>query len=259
MTHYIFMGWDPRDDLAYKVAERSIRAHTKSDIEIIPLRDHELRRLGLYWRPYEVAEQGQMTDSKDGKPFSTGFSFSRFLVPKLAQIMGITNPILFVDPDILVCSDIAELFSLWECDKAVMCVQHDYAPVEQTKFDGMIQARYFRKNWSSVMLFNPDMGSAPSVYHVNNATGSFLHGMLWAADDKIGSLPHEWNHLVGYDEPNEKAKIYHYTLGTPDISGRTGDEHEREWWSYVKQNEVSSLAKLKHMSKAEISNWKAIA
>ena len=48
--------------------------------------------------------------------------------------------------------DIAELWALRDDRYAVMCVQHNHVPKEETKFLDEIQTKYAYKNWSSVML-----------------------------------------------------------------------------------------------------------
>lgn len=243
MRHW-FVGFDARDDLAFRIAVRSMRRHSR-DVKVIPLKDHELRRAGFYWRQYQVRANGQKIDEVDGKPFSTDFSFSRFCVPELARAMQIHEPVLFTDPDVLLRADINELFDAWSDDYALMCVQHAHTPKEATKFDGMEQTRYFRKNWSSVMLLHPDRTQKLTLHKVNNQPGSDLHAMLWASDAEIGALAPEWNHLVNYDEPNPKAKLVHFTLGDPSHPERANDEFAREWATYLEpdetENEVTEL------------------
>lgn len=241
MTRHWFIGFDPRDELAGKVAMRSMLHHAEfkdGAIKVHFLRDHELRRAGLYWRAYEVKPNGQKIDWADGKPFSTDFSFSRFCVPELARLMGIHEPVLFTDPDVMFRAPIETIFESWDDTKGLMCVPHDHTPKEHTKFDGMEQTRYFRKNWSSVMLLHPDRTLALTTQKVNNWPGSQLHALLWARDDEIGHLDKSWNHLVGYDEPNKNAKLVHFTLGTPDIPGRENDEFAQEWRTYIQPEEM---------------------
>lgn len=250
-----FVGWDARDDLASRVAIRSMVRHVGAKgVRVILLKDHELRRAGFYWRAYEVRANGQKIDCGDGKPFSTDFSFSRFCVPELARAMGIHDPVLFTDPDILLRADINELFDLWDPSCAVMCVQHAHQPKEATKMDGLEQTRYFRKNWSSVMLLDPVKTKDMNVFKVNNWRGSDLHAMLWAEDQKIGALPNEWNHLVNYDEPQENAKLVHFTLGTPDMGGRENDPYADEWRSYLEEDEKTSL--ITALVPAKPAGWK---
>lgn len=58
---------------------------------------------------------------------------------------------LFCDLDFMFRDDIKKLFALADDRYAVMCVQHDYQPPEETKMDGRTQTKYARKNWSSLM------------------------------------------------------------------------------------------------------------
>jgi hypothetical protein len=64
----------------------------------------------------------------------------------------------------------------------------------------------------SVMLFNNKRCLNMTPSFIADGTNG-LFDMKWAA--KIGSLPPEWNHLVGYDDPNPGAKIIHFTKGVP--------------------------------------------
>ena len=52
---------------------------------------------------------GQPYDEIDGRPFSTDFSFTRFLVPHLNMYQGIA---LFMDSDMYLRTDITELFDM---------------------------------------------------------------------------------------------------------------------------------------------------
>ena len=119
----IFIGYDPKEDIAYEVCKYSILKRSSIPVEIHPIKQSELRQKGLYWR-------------ERGKLESTEFSFSRFLTPHLANFEGWA---MFVDCDFLYLSDIKELVDLIDDKFAIMCVQHDYAPKETTKMDGAVQ------------------------------------------------------------------------------------------------------------------------
>ena len=175
-----YVGWDQRDITAYGVCEQSLLGNSSVPLEIIPLKEWELRQQGIFWRPYRVDEKGQMWDDRDGRPFSTNFSFTRFCIPMIEDYRD--EWVVFCDADMLWMADVAELFDLIEDDKAVMCVQHDHKPPENTKMDGVIQTHYLRKNWSSVMLLNPAKCQGLTRYAVNNSTGAWLHAMCWAKD-----------------------------------------------------------------------------
>ncbi|CAA0810931.1 Protein CDI [Striga hermonthica] len=202
----IFIGYDPREDLAYEVCRHSLLKRSSVPIEIIPIKQQELRDKGLYWR-------------ERGKLESTEFSFSRFLTPCLANYEGWA---MFVDCDFLYLNDIKELVDLIDEKYAVMCVQHDYTPKETTKMDGAVQTVYPRKNWSSMVLYNCGHAKnrvlTPEV--VNKESGAFLHRFQWLEDGEIGEIPFVWNFLVGHNkvvdgDKNTYPRAIHYTLGGP--------------------------------------------
>ena len=200
----VFVGYDPREDIAYQVCKHSIVSRNEK-IEVRPLIQKELREQGYYDRPID-------------KLASTEFTFTRFLVPELCNFNGWA---VFMDCDMILQTDIAELFAQADDKYAVMCVKHDYTPKEGTKMDGKAQTVYPRKNWSSVMLFNC---GHPSNQNLNvelvndpDITGKYLHRFSWLKDEEIGELKPEWNWLAGwYKEPDDgKPKLIHYTEGGP--------------------------------------------
>ena len=99
-----YVGYDPRDDNAYKVCTRSLRKNASVPVEIIPLYDWELRKKGIYYRGYRMDGSGQMYDDKDNRPFSTQFSFTRFTVPLLEDYGS--EWVMFMDADMMWRSDI---------------------------------------------------------------------------------------------------------------------------------------------------------
>ncbi|WVZ01988.1 hypothetical protein V8G54_022794 [Vigna mungo] len=202
----VFVGYDPREDIAYEVCRHSILKKASIPVEIIPIKQSELRKNGLYWREKDQYE-------------STEFSFSRFLTPKLANYEGWA---MFVDCDFLYLADIKELRDLIDEKYAVMCVQHEYVPKEATKMDGAVQTVYPRKNWSSMVLYNcgHPKNSVLTPEAVNTETGAFLHRFQWLQDDEIGSIPFVWNFLEGHNkvvenDPSTFPKAIHYTRGGP--------------------------------------------
>ena len=196
----IFIGYDPREAVAFNVLAHSIQTRASEPVTIAPLMLSQLGK--LMWRARHDLQ-------------STDFSFSRFLVPHLCDYQGWA---LFMDCDMLVRDDIARLWALRDDSYAVMCVKHDHVPNESTKFLGQTQTRYEKKNWSSVMLFNTAKCRALTADYVNTASGLDLHRFHWLGnDDLIGEIPHRWNHLVDYDPPAPAAEIsnLHFTTGGP--------------------------------------------
>ena len=196
----VFIGFDPRETVAYHVFAHSILARASAPVTIAPLMLSQLG--GLLTRPRHALQ-------------STDFSFSRFLVPHLC---GFEGSALFFDCDMLMLDDVARLWALRDERFAVQVVKHHHVPKEQVKFLEQTQTKYEKKNWSSVMLFNAARCRRLTLDYVNAASGLELHQFKWlAGDHEIGELPHRWNHLVDYDPPAPQAEIsnLHYTIGGP--------------------------------------------
>lgn len=231
----IYIGYDERDHRAYNVLRYSIMRFNK-EYDIIPLYEPALRRAGLFRRTHLVSPDNpnQKIDSFDRKPFSTDFTFTRFLIPALNQYDGMA---LFMDADMFVRADIAGIFEVYNDSRyAVQCVKHKYEPEPGLKLDGQLQTNYNRKNWSSFMLFNCSHKSNLNltVDDVNLRKGSWLHGFGWLKDEEIGDIHPEWNWLDGHSSPDIEAKNVHFTTGGPWFDkwkpARTIEEaYAKEW------------------------------
>ena len=209
----VYIGYDPREEIAAAVCASSIRRH--SDAEPISLKWNNPDVERIYQRPYE-RKGTQYLDGITGAPFSTQFSFTRFLVPYLEGYQGWA---IFCDCDFLFRSDIEEVLSECDPEKAVYVVQHEHNPPSGIKMDGVQQTRYYRKNWSSFIVWNCEHRSNRwiSPAEVNRKDGRWLHAFKWLKDDEIGALPVEWNYLVGHNTPDQckEPKAVHYTEGGP--------------------------------------------
>ena len=222
----VFIGYDPREAVAWDVCAHSMREHSSAPLAITKLDLEWLRRIGLYRRTF-YTENGQRFDCTDGRPFSTDFSFSRFLAPMLAG----SGKCLFVDSDFLFRSDVAALFSLANPRYAASVVKHAYDPPAATKMRGQVQAAYDRKAWSSLVLWNCDHALTQSLtpYEVNFRPGRWLHGFRWLPDTDLGALPAEWNWLDGHSDPTMEPHAVHFTRGTPDMPGWEWTQYSGEW------------------------------
>src|ERR1700686_1025105 len=224
-----YIGLDECEPKSYAVTRYSMERRCSSSLYIRALDQKILRRAGLYDRPFHK-EGLTGIDARDGKPFSTDFSFTRFLVPALSLYEGWA---LFCDGDFLFLDDVAKLFDLADSRYAVMCVKHSHVPTEETKMDGRAQTRYSRKNWSSLVLWNcshpSNLRLTPHV--VNTLSGQTLHAFSWLLDSQIGELPRDWNYLVGVNEPRSIGHIraLHYTLGTPEFEKHQNDPYAHLW------------------------------
>lgn len=191
----VFIGFDPRQPVAYQVAAASIAKHSSVPVSITPLilSKLPLKRRGL-----------------------TEFTFSRFLVPYLCGYQGHA---LFVDADVLCMADIAQL--PWDAFEAVSVVKHSSVQKQGKSID----VRFERP---SVMLFNCDFCDRLTPEYIETKNPFSFD---WA--DAIGELPPQWNYLVGYNSGGG-AKLAHFTQGIPIFEETCSDEYAADWLEMAK-------------------------
>ncbi len=217
MAIKVFIGLDDREAGAIWTCASSIVRNSSEPVEITPL--------------YKKHLGAVLPQTQPGYPPSNDFIFSRFLVPSLCDYHGHA---LFLDGDMILRGDIAELWHMRDHTKAVQVVQHDYKTNAQEKYLGAVNRDYPRKNWSSVILWNCAHfhNRKLSPEYVRNSTGAHLHRFEWIDPRFIGSLPKGWNYLEG--EPNqetdpEKVKLVHWTLGGPYFKEYADVEYAEDW------------------------------
>lgn len=179
----VFIGADPRQPLGYNVLQYSIHAHSKHRVQVEPLMLAKLpiKRRGL-----------------------TEFTYSRFLVPYLCGYEGVA---VFMDADIVVTGDIADLFAQADGVSAVQVMQ------DQPKFE-----------WPSVMLFNNAKCTQLTPEWIDDEANK----PMALGFGPVGNFSAEWNHCVGYQEPKD-AKLYHYTQGLPCWHETRGLPEDKHW------------------------------
>ena len=207
----IFIGYDPREAIAFHVCANSIIRYASRPVAIIPL------ALNLFDDYKETHTDG-----------SNQFIYSRFLVPHLMNFRGHA---IFIDGDMVVREDIVKLWDLRRLDLDVQVVMHNYKTRMTEKYLGAKNENYPRKNWSSVILWNcnsfPNRKLTPEF--IQKSTGAELHRFTWLQDERIGELPPEWNWLPDEYGPNEDAKLLHYTLGAPCFHEFATTNQGSEW------------------------------
>jgi lipopolysaccharide biosynthesis glycosyltransferase len=207
----VFIGYDPREAIAFHVCANSIIRHSSQPVQIIPV------ALNLFRDYTETHTDG-----------SNHFIYTRFLVPYMMKWQGHA---IFIDGDMIVRDDIAQLWELRDPYKDVQVVKHNYKTRMPIKYLGSKNEDYPRKNWSSVILWNcnsyPNRKLTPD--YVMKATGAELHRFTWCTDDRIGELPPEWNWLPDEYGANPSAKLLHYTLGTPCFHEFADTPQGSEW------------------------------
>lgn len=245
MTYHIFIGYDEREHEPFQVAKHTLEKHAKVPFKIHRLHHRELRESGLFNRSWTVDDKGQFVDNVDGKPFSTQFSHTRFLVPELWRNIPDTdkNPlVMFVDCDFLWRSNIGKMFfdietkkQLSEGTAPVYCVQHDYKPQTTVKMDNVQQSLYNMKLWSAMMVFDmehPDNSKlTPEV--VNTETGRWLHNFGWIENQHtIGTVSENWHFVPNHSESRTKSvDAIHYTEGGPWFKAYRNSKYSGLWLS----------------------------
>lgn len=189
----VFIGYDPRQPVAFQVAAHSVWKHASQPVSITRLQLNQLpiTRTGL-----------------------TQFTYSRFLVPWLSGYEGLS---LFVDSDVLVRGDVHELLSY---------------PTEHLGMGVFLVPHTLKFERPSVMLFRNALCKTLTPEYVQQAN---VFNFEWA-QERIGALPKEWNHLVGYDEPNPHAKLVHFTQGIPCWPETVGSEFAQDWLAMFKES-----------------------
>lgn len=212
----IFIGFDDRQPIAYNVAQMSIALRSSKPVAITPLIYETLpvKRTGL-----------------------TKFTYTRYAVPYLCNYEGHA---LFVDADVLCMGDVAEL--PWDSDHAVSVVPHTY--VEK---DGKPFSVHFER--TSVMLFNCGKCQKLTLEEIESGKPQMLS---WAPS--VGTLPPEWNHLVGYDTP-KPTKLAHFTQGIPCFEETKGDEFAAEWMKTL-EKACSTVSWEEIMGPSVHAQWK---
>jgi len=187
----IFIGYDPRQAVAYNVLQYSLFTRSSQPLSITPLVIETL----------PIGRQGL-----------TPFTYTRFLVPWLCNYEGWG---LFLDLDMLALGDIAEVFELADPRYAVMVIKS----TERFEWASSI---LFNCAHPANAILTPDYVDDPERCRAP-------HVMDWLDEELVGSLPREWNHTVGYDAPRNDAKLVHYTQGVPCHPETQGCEYTQVW------------------------------
>lgn len=223
----IFIGYDPREAVAFHVCANSIIRQGSQPVSISPL-------------SLNILKDYKETHS-DG---SNHFIYSRFLVPYLTGYQGWA---IFIDGDMILRDDISNLWALRDDKYAAMVVKHDYKTKMNTKYLGSKNEDYPCKNWSSVILWNcgHHKNRILTPTFIEKSTGKELHRFSWIDhENDLGSLPIHWNWLPDEFGLNKDAKLLHYTLGTPSFhefaTTPMGDEWHREkiFTTYCQQHDI---------------------
>lgn len=188
----VFIGLDESQVVAARVLEHSIRTHTRRPVRVTPLMNVEAAR------PKHRANRPR-----------TGFSFSRFVIPKLC---GYKGRAIYLDADMQVFSDVAELWDRPFGEHTVQVTRQDEVPA------GWTDNSWFHPGpQMSVMLLDCDRlrwdvddivaGLDDGRYDYRQLMFDLCVVPPEQLDDTV---PSSWNHLERY-EPDE-TNLVHYTI-----------------------------------------------
>lgn len=206
----VFCGTDESQRVATRVLEHSIRKHCSRPVNFEPMYDLDLPR----------------PKHPENWP-RTGFSFYRFAIP---QLCGYQGRALYLDADMLVFGDIAELWNIPFEDASVLCTNQSEVP-DAWKH----QATHFQPGRQlSVMLI--DCARLQwDVRHIVNGLdeGRYNYQQLMfdlcIVDDGLiqERIPPVWNCLEWHDPG--RTKLLHYTV-TPSQPWKNDENPLRHLW-----------------------------
>jgi len=207
----VVVGFDQKEAIAFHTFTQSVIEKSSLPVTFTPLAVNTLK--------------DYKEEHTDG---SNAFIYSRFLTPYLNDFKGWA---IFADGDMICQADIKELWDLRDESKALLVVKHNYKTKASQKYLGNINENYPRKNWSSVVLWNCSHPSHKILTpdFIAKQTGKYLHRFSWLNDNDIGELPIEWNWLAIEYPVNIKAKLIHFTLGTPCFMSYRNTEMANYW------------------------------
>lgn len=215
-TIRVYVGTDRSQLLAVPVLEYSIKRHTTAPVEVIPMLD----------LPVPTPK-----DPRNGQ--RTGFSFSRFCIPKLANYQG---KAIYMDADMLVFKDIRELWNI-PFDNAKIVIQQEVKYEEITT--QKVGAPKKRKKQCAVMLLDcsrldwdidnivADMDAEKFDYE------QLMYDMCILDESEVKyGVPFEWNSLEHWDS---ETRLIHYTDVYTQPWTECGNQFGYLWFDEVRR------------------------
>ncbi len=205
-----FVGYTPGREIANRKCRQSL--------EQFGVTTHDVPH---YWVP------------KTNNPFAR----TRYLVPLIDYKLD-HKWVAFVDDDFLFFKNPLSLYKTLDDSKMLYCCkQPEYVSVTTIKMagkekrEGWRNVNYPRKNWSSLMIFNKEKFplTTKEIFH---SPMSYLHQLEWTgSEENIGSIPLEWNWLVGEEHcpDQEDINAAHFTLGGPWYEKWPASIYDKPW------------------------------
>ena len=178
----VFVGSEPAQSLAVDVLEFSIKKHASLTTEVVPL--------------YEARIEVPTPRRPENRP-RTPFSFQRFFIP---QLCGFTGRAIYVDSDMQVFRDIAELWSVPFEEADLLAAREPGASGRRPQFSVML-LDCERLAW--------DVRDLVRRLDAGEFTYETLMYEMKAAKAVRAGIDPRWNSLERYDEG--ETALLHYT------------------------------------------------
>jgi hypothetical protein len=209
----VFVGCDESQRVAAQVLEHSIKKFASRPVDL-----HVMQNLAV-----------PLPKHRRNRP-RTGFSFYRFMIPKLCNYQGRA---LYLDADMLVFGDLAELWDIDFGAQKVLCTYQAEAPPSWRKRGAFFQPG----RQMSVMLLDCgrlDWDVERIVAGLDQGRYDYRQLMfdlcVVRPDEIADRIPNQWNCLEWYD--SQRTKLLHYTV-VPTQPWKSDDNPlESIWLSY---------------------------
>lgn len=196
----VFIGTEPKTEIARKVLEFSIIRRTEAEVRFTPM-------IGPRWEY-----------STEGFNVGTGFSLRRWMIPEFCEFKGRA---IYLDADQLVFGDIWELWQRPEIPIKLAPKDERPAHLGCSTWLTYQQNKYYShpSPQSSVMVIDCEAAKNQWGWHLDrvlpwlrqnntrDAYVSFMH-CDWMQPPPA-RIETGWNHLNAFDK--EKTKLLHYT------------------------------------------------
>ena len=234
MSIKVFIGTEPKTEIARKVLEFSILQNTEQSIEFPPLCGEES------W------------DVRPPTRVGTGFSLLRWKIPELCDYKGYA---IYLDADMLVFSDIKDL---WQSD---VIYPNDKCSVWCTYQEswGYVKTLYGDKEIPETSVMFIDCAKAKT----NQQDFDTITIKLLAAKDREyyvkvmralnhihapQRIPNNWNHLNNYKDG--KTKLLHYTIEPKQPWYDPSHPHKNLWRDALREALADGYVKKEEVKKA---------
>jgi lipopolysaccharide biosynthesis glycosyltransferase len=214
----IFVGADVSQDIAARVLEYSIHKHATRPVRVVALTSVEMP-----------------TPKHESNRARTGFSFVRFAIPKLAKYRGRA---LYVDSDMLVFTDVAELWNIEFGEQKILCTTQQL-PEAWNDFKWAHPGRQFSVMMLDCSRLPWDLTDIVKGLDEEKYTyPQLMFEMCLVKPNEIDDrIPPRWNCLEHYEEG--ESSLLHYTV-VPTQPWRVDNNINGQVW--VKAFEEAVLA-----------------